>query len=181
VGGTRLGLEAVDATGEWVDRFEIQQVLYRYFDAINRGDLEALRALFAADAVWEHSLMGLRFESADAYVDFLGEMTGSADLLMTMPACPVVELIGADEARATTTVHEIASGTAAEDSPFGAKGTQVSLQTRGIYYDRLARIDGSWRFTRRRYVVVHHEVGALPGEIGAPRASLLDGALPSTS
>jgi ketosteroid isomerase-like protein len=50
---------------DWIEIFKIQQLIYRYFDSVNRGDFETMRTLFADDAVWEEPLFGLRQESAD--------------------------------------------------------------------------------------------------------------------
>ena len=58
-------------------------------------------------------------------------------------------MLSPHSARATTTLHEFTRGTAAEDGTFGPKGTQVNFQHFGIYYDDIARNDGSWKFTHR--------------------------------
>jgi ketosteroid isomerase-like protein len=36
--------------GDWIEIFKIQQLIYRYFDSVNRGDHETMRSLFADDA-----------------------------------------------------------------------------------------------------------------------------------
>jgi ketosteroid isomerase-like protein len=36
-----------------METFKIQQLIYKYFDSVNRGDLETMRTLLADDAVWE--------------------------------------------------------------------------------------------------------------------------------
>ena len=55
---------------DWIEMFQIEQLIYRYFDSVNRGDLETMRSAYADDAVWEEPALGLREESADAYVEF---------------------------------------------------------------------------------------------------------------
>jgi ketosteroid isomerase-like protein len=163
----------VDDAGDWIETFKIQQLIYRYFDSVNRGDLEAMRALFADDAVWESPLMGLRQDSADAFVEFFRQTTGTAELLVMTPHCPVIEVLGPESARATTTVHEVAKGVASEDGEFGPKGTEVNFHDYAIYYDELARIDGSWRFTHKIFVMLYIESGTLTGDVLTDRATLL--------
>jgi hypothetical protein len=158
---------------DWVEILKIQQLIYRYFDAVNRADLTAMRAVYADDVVWEIPLMGYRQESADAYIEFFRGMTAGAEFMIMMPHCPVIQLLDADSARATTTVHEITRGTAIDDGPFGPKGTQVSLSDVGIYYDDISRINGSWKFTHRVFVPIYLETDGLTGVVGAERAGLL--------
>jgi SnoaL-like domain len=57
---------------DWIERFKIQQLIYRYSDSVNRGDLDTMRSVYADDAVWESPLLGFRHESADAFVEFFG-------------------------------------------------------------------------------------------------------------
>jgi hypothetical protein len=159
---------------DWIEMFKIQQLIYRYFDAVNRGDLEMIRTLFSDDAVWEEPLFGLRQESADGYVEFFRNATATAELLIITPHCPVIRLISADSAMATTTIDELTRGVAPEDGSFGPEGTEVNFQNIGIYYDDIALIDGSWKFTHRLVVPIYLESGAVSGEVVAKRASLLD-------
>jgi hypothetical protein len=97
---------------DWIEIFKIQQLIYRYFDSVNRGDLEMMRTLFADDAVWEEPLFGLREESADAFVEFFRHATATAELLILTPHCPAISLLSADSAQATTTLHELTRGVA---------------------------------------------------------------------
>ena len=39
---------------DWIEIFKIQQLIYRYFDSVNRGDFVMMRTLFADHAVWEN-------------------------------------------------------------------------------------------------------------------------------
>jgi hypothetical protein len=159
--------------GDWIEMFKIQQLIYRYFDSVNRGDLETMRSAYTDDAVWESPFMGFRQESADAYIEFFRQSTTTAELLIMTPHCPVIQLLGADSARATTTFHEFARGPAPEEGPFGAKGADVNFEHFGIYYDDVSRIDDSWKFTHRLVVSIYLGSGAMTGEVVAKRASLL--------
>src|SRR3974390_3219429 len=123
---------------ERVEIFKIQQVIYRYLDSANRGDIGMMRTLFSDDAVWEEPLFGLREESADSFVEFFRSSTATAEFFILTPHCPAITLLGNDSARATTTLHEFTRGAAPEDGVFGSKGATVNFQHYGIYYDDLA-------------------------------------------
>jgi ketosteroid isomerase-like protein len=53
-----------DDARAWEDRDAIQQLIYRYSDAVTRADYEQMATVFAADAVWESPILGMHFESA---------------------------------------------------------------------------------------------------------------------
>jgi SnoaL-like domain len=159
---------------DWIEKFKIQQLIYRYSDSVNRGDLEAMRAVYADDAVWESPLLGFRHESADAFIEFFRENTTTTELLIQTPHCPVIELLGTDSARATTTIYEFMKGTALEDGPFGLKGETINYQDFGIYYDDISRIDAEWKFTHRLFVPIYLEPGAVTGDIPMARSGLLN-------
>src|SRR3974390_122883 len=160
--------------GDWIEIFKIQQLIYRYFDSVNRGDLETMRTLFADDAVWEEPFFGLRQESADGFVELFRNSTAKAELLIITPHCPAIRMVSANEAQATTTIDEFTRGAAPEDGSFGPEGTKVNFQNVGIYYDDIALIDRSWKFTHRLVVPVYFESGAVTGDVVATRESLLD-------
>jgi ketosteroid isomerase-like protein len=157
----------------WIDKFAIQELIYRYSDSINRADLAATEAVYAPDAIWESPLLGLRFESAHAFCEFLAESTAKQELLIQTPHCPVIRLLGPDAAQATTTIHEFSRGIAAADGPFGAEGTEINFQDYGIYYDEVARLEGDWKFTHRVFVPIYLEPGAVTGDLPTERSTLL--------
>ena len=52
-----------DDAHAWEDRDAIQQLIYRYSDAVTRADYEQMATVFAADAVWESPILGMHFET----------------------------------------------------------------------------------------------------------------------
>jgi len=48
---------------EWLDRLAIQDLIYRYSDAVTRADWHQCEAVFSPDATWESPILGLRHES----------------------------------------------------------------------------------------------------------------------
>jgi hypothetical protein len=154
----------------WIDKFAIQELIYCHSDAITRGDLSALEPLYAPDAIWEHGLLGVRFESARAFFDYFAEGTATLDLLVQTAHNPVVRLIDDKTAQATTTVLELNHGTLAFAAEgFGTQGEEVNAAQWGVYFDDLSKSTGRWLFTRRRMVISYVEQGALRGDVLAPR------------
>jgi len=72
----------------WVDKLAIQELIYRYSDSINRGDIEATESVFAAGAIWESPLLGMHFETARAFCAFLASNSAGVDLLIQTPHSP---------------------------------------------------------------------------------------------
>lgn len=155
---------------EWLDRTAIQDLIYRYSDAVTRADWAQCEAVFVAEAVWECPLLGLRFDSAAAFLETL--RTADIEMLIQTPQAPVVTLVGADRARATTTMHEMNRGASPMDSDLAVDGAQINIDMYGIYYDDVARVDGDWKFTCRRFVPIYIAHGAVTGDIVSRRADL---------
>ena len=156
----------------WVDRLAIQDLIHRYSDAVTRADWEQCEAVFASDAIWESPAMGLRYESRAAFLDVLRQ-TSTSDLLIQTSHTSVIKLIGSDEAQATTTVHELTRGPGADDSAYGAKGTEINFEQYGIYFDDLARIADEWKFTHRLFVPIYVGAGSVTGDVIKARSGLL--------
>jgi hypothetical protein len=162
----------------WLDRLTIQDLIYRHSDALTRADWRQVEALYALDAIWETPALGLRYDGVAALIEMLGE-TSSHEVYVQTPHAPVINLIAADEAQATTTIHEWLRGVSKiESRPMDIQsGDQVNLEAYGVYYDDIARIEGEWRFTHRVYVPIYIGAGAVMGDVVTPRSDLLRSAL----
>jgi hypothetical protein len=156
---------------EWLDRLAIQDLIYRYSDAVTRADWRQCEAVFAPDASWECPAMNVAFDSRAAFLEYLLPTTELQVLIQT-PHSPVITLTGPDSARATTTIHELVRGTAATGSAVNAAGDEVNSDQWGIYFDDFSRRDGEWKFTHRRFVLLYVHRGAVAGDVLAPRSSL---------
>src|SRR6516165_7678612 len=64
---------------------------------------------FLTDAIWESPILGLRYENRASFLELL-RATSTHDLLIQTAQCSVITLSGADQARATTTIHEFCRG-----------------------------------------------------------------------
>ena len=157
---------------EWLDRLAIQDLIYRYSDAVTRADWPQCEAVFAPDALWESPPLGLRYESRDSFLETL-RATTNYDLLIQTPHCSVITLAGADQAHATTTIHEMNRGVTDTKSELGDRGTEINVDTYGIYYDDVARIDGEWKFTHRLFMPFYLESGCVTGDVLTQRSKLL--------
>src|ERR1700760_4355222 len=107
---------------QWLDRLAIQDLIYRYSDAVTRADWTQCESVFTPDALWESPGLGLRFDSREAFLETL-RATTTYDLLIQTPQAPVVTLTDADHATATTTIHEMNRGLVAMASELGDAGT----------------------------------------------------------
>jgi hypothetical protein len=153
----------------WVDRDAIRDLIFRYSDAVTRADYEQMLTVFAPDAIWESPLLQMRFESARSFVEFQAEGSTSLEVLIQEPHSPVIELLSRDQARATTTIHEMFIGKAGGASAFGDAGTELNVDQYGIYYDEVAKLEGEWKFTRRFFAPFLIGQGRLGGDVVARR------------
>jgi hypothetical protein len=162
----------------WLDRLAIQDLIFRYSDALTRADLKQFAPLFVLDLIWEIPKYGLRYESAAAFLEMLAGLSTS-DVLIQTPHAPVVNLIDSRTAQASTTIHEwsrMISPVDATSSGLGTdvhKGQEVNQEEYGIYFDDIARIDGEWKFTHRLYVPLYNSTGCVTGDVLTPRSQLL--------
>jgi hypothetical protein len=58
-------------------------------------------------------------------------------------------------------------------SELGDSGTEINVDTYGIYYDDIARIDGEWKFTHRLFVPFYLESDCVTGNVLTQRSNLL--------
>jgi ketosteroid isomerase-like protein len=149
---------------EWLDRLAIQDLIYRYSDAVTRADWAQCEAVFAPDAIWESPILGLRYENRASFMEIL-RATSTHDLLIQTPHSAVITLSGANQAWATTTIHEFSRG--------GEAREESNFDQYGIYFDDLARFDGGWRFIHRLFVPVYVVKGCVTGDLLSRRSALL--------
>jgi hypothetical protein len=143
-----------------LDREAIRDLVLRHSDAATRGDYGALLPLYVPDAVWDSPQLGMHFEATRDLVTFLEEAGAAMELLVQTASNTVVDLIGPDRARATSTVKERVLGTGPDP---------INLEQDGMYYDELVRTDDGWRFTKRTFVTVHVSPGVVTGDLLSSR------------
>lgn len=152
----------------WLDRLAILDLINRYSDAVTRADYEQMATVFTPDALWESPVLGLRFETPRAFIDFQIEANDALEVLVQTPHSPVVDLVDAERATATTTIHEMIRGTATNDI-FGQVGAVLNVDQYGIYYDDVVKAAGEWKFTHRLFVPVLVAPGRVVGDVVSKR------------
>jgi SnoaL-like domain len=160
------------ALREWRDRLEIQDLIYRYSDAVTRADWQQCEAVFTPDAIWESPTLGLRCENRASFMEML-RATSSYDLLIQTPHSSVITLTGTHHAHATTTIHEFIRGTVVADNKLDETGAESNFEQYGIYFDDITRVDGSWKFTHRHFVSIYVGSGCVTGDLVTQRSALL--------
>lgn len=122
------------------DRIEIQDLLSRYTDAIDRRDWDALDGIFTTDAWIDYRSVGGAAGNLDEIKKFLDDSFKLFESSQHLIGSSVVNIAG-DEATARTICH----------NPMVFKGgSDPRLLVCGIWYrDRLVRTAGGWRIAER--------------------------------
>jgi hypothetical protein len=147
----------------WLDKLAIEDVTVRYSDAVTRGDWDAFEATWMPDAVWEESPpVSERIVGARAIREHVAALIDKADFMVQTTHGTVVDFEADDRAVTSTTIHAI------------ARVRDVSFVNFGIYYGNLVKVDGMWRFSRRRLQSVYSDYTSLGGTVSITRAQLLE-------
>ena len=122
------------------DRIEIQDLLSRYTDAIDRRDWDALDGVFTPDAFIDYTSVGGASGNLPEIKKFLDESFKFFESTQHLIGSSVVDING-DEATSRTICH----------NPMVFKGGKdPRLLVCGIWYrDRLVRTPEGWRIAER--------------------------------
>ena len=123
-----------------IARDEIRQLAYFYADALDRRDLDLLVSLYRPDARF-----GTHGDGPDACRAFFSESLTEIGMAVLLVANHLIEFDDADNATGTVWSH----GFIDDRGPDG--NGEGFIQQLIKYDDRYVRIDGEWRFTRRRH------------------------------
>lgn len=118
------------------DRFEIMDLLVSYCSAIDRGELDALDAIFLEDAHIDYSSAGGPKGSPNAIKKFLKENLGR------LPRQHILSNfefhLNGNSARVRSLCH----------NPLEIPGSEVLFY--GLWYhDQVVRVDGKWRIKEK--------------------------------
>jgi hypothetical protein len=159
---------------QWIDRQAITDLIYRYSDAVTRGDAAQLESVFTDESILE---IGEPFNLRHVGIDSIRELvvggSASLDFLVQTASNPVIRLLGADRARATTTIYEMVRGPSNADTGLGDAGTAMNVAQYGVYFDDIVKIEGEWKFAHKLFRAVYCEIDRLDGTVLAPRAELM--------
>jgi len=122
------------------DRIEIQDLLARYTDAIDRRDWDALDRIFTDDALIDYTAMGGARGGLVEIKHFLAEALPMFETFQHLVGSSVVDIDG-DEATARTICH----------NPMVLRGGKdPHLLVCGLWYqDSLVRTPDGWRISER--------------------------------
>jgi len=127
-------------TGPLEDRLAIHELNGTYADGVVRFDAATWASVWAEDAHWD--LMGHAVAGKAAIVAFWEQAMGGLEAV-SFHCVPCMIAVTGDTARARVQTQEILK-------PKGAPARHVG----GLYEDELAKIDGVWRFTSRKFAIV---------------------------
>ena len=128
-----------------VDRIEIRALHDAYADIVSRRRWADLNDVFLPDTVLDLDLRDrtLSYTGPQAIGDFIGEMLQQFEFFQFGILGTRVHLrSGGDADRAAARMYM----TELRQTPAGHWSTIY-----GVYHDRLARVDGQWRFAHRTY------------------------------
>jgi ketosteroid isomerase-like protein len=166
-------MDWTSSTDAWIAKLEIQDLINRYADGVNRADWDQVRSVYADHAVWESPALGMYYGTAQEFCDMLAQTQTTSQLLIQTTHSTVVRLTSPDTASATTTIHEMSLGTNLVEGAFGAEaGEQNNFEDYGIYYDEVRRYEGGWLFVHRLYVPLYVKAGAVTGDVMTPRINI---------
>ena len=123
-----------------LDKQDIHDLLVRYCRAIDRADIDLLRACYHPDATEEHG--GVFSGTASAYVDSIAPGLPKARVMSHAISNILVELTGPDSALAESYITAFAR--------IKANGAYHDSLTLARAIDQVERRDGTWRIARRR-------------------------------
>jgi SnoaL-like domain len=123
------------------DRIEIQQLLARYSDAIDRRRWDALDDLFTADAVIDYTAMGGIRGDLPTIKAYLAETLAMFSSTQHLLGAGIIDIDG-DAARSVTPCH---------NPMMIGEGDDAQLLLCGLWYhDELVRTGTGWRICDRR-------------------------------
>ena len=129
-------------------RQDIADVLVRYGSGIDMREWGLFRSCFADRCEADYGDIGA-WQGGDDITDFMREMHEPLGPTLHRITNQVVELQGDDEATARSYVDALVMG------PDLVSAHRVA----GFYDDNLVRGADGWRITRRRFTMVHLEMG----------------------
>jgi len=145
----------------WIDKLAINELVAQYSDAVTRGDWDAFEAVWAPDGVWQETPpIETEVVGARAIREQVAASLDAADLYVQMVHEVVITVLGDGRASARTHLQGI------------AKHGDHDFVNYGIYYDELVKIDGIWKFTRRRLQHIYVETSPLVGQVAISRSAL---------
>lgn len=134
------------ASDTLMDQLQIRTLLDRYCDGVNQRDAEIWGSTWAEDGVWE--LPHLEMEGLKGRDTIVAAWVEAMKLFpfVNMMAQPGFIDVQGDRASMRSYTTEVA---------VTADGQEI--RPRGEYHDECVRVDGEWKFSLRKFRVLHGE------------------------
>ena len=129
---------------ELSDRSEINDLLVRYSEALNRGDWDTWTACFAADAHLDYTTAGGVAGTVDEAVAWLSPTMSIFDMRMSRLANVQICFDGADQAAVGSQYNMVMRIPAGDPA-----GAPTYIEAAGWYDDVVVRTAAGWRISRR--------------------------------
>jgi hypothetical protein len=126
---------------EMLDEFQLRRLVNSYCRAVDRGDIDLLRAMYHDDAKDDHGTFSTG--SAD---NFLKELAASRPYIRSMQHNVTTTNFAVDGNLAEGEIYTIATHT------FVAGDHDVDVILGGRYLDKYEKRDGTWKFVVRKIV-----------------------------
>jgi len=144
------------STQEVSDRIEIEEVLTRYFRAIDGKDWELLRRIFTSDARVHYTTPGEIETTIDKMIPIFPIFMESFLFTQHMASQIVIDITG-DTATSSNNLHAIH----VQETHSGVSNTWGVY---GTYYDKHVRTPEGWRICDRTFHGHHIEGELLPAD-----------------
>ncbi len=131
-----------------VARDEIRQLAFAYADAIDRRDLDLLASLYRPDARF-----GEYGEGAEAARAFFAESLGEIGIAVLLVANHLIEFDQTSTSAGSCDSDAVTAGGTVWVHGFIDDCAEGLIQQLIKYEDRYVRIEGVWKFTRRRHLL----------------------------
>lgn len=133
-------------TGQLEDKLAIRELLDTYCDGVNQRDAEIWGSTWADDAVWE--LPHLEMEGLKGKEQIVSSWIEAMKLFPFVNMLAHIGHLKIDGNKAVMRSYT-------DEVAVMQDGTEI--RPRGEYEDECAKINGQWKFTRRKFTVLHGE------------------------
>ena len=124
------------------DHILIQQTLNLYTEGAGRRNWEQVLATFLPDGIWEIPALGARHQGHAAIREAMTSFVKQMSYFVQINGPAIIETDG-DRATARSAIRECGKFIDRNEA----------LEVLGFYDDELVRLDSSWKFARRRFVL----------------------------
>lgn len=122
------------------ERQLLQELGFRFGDAVNRGDSADFGSLWTDDCLWEIGTpWDMQVRGRQEVVNLFDSLIDTWTFFIQL-ATPGIVSVQGNTANGRTYLHET-----------GLKKDGTTFRVWGVYHDRFEKLDGQWFFSERRF------------------------------